>query len=199
MLQERRRRLKPLALQPWPRETPTSMRELLILRHAKSSWDDPARADHERDLAPRGRKAARRLGRLLRDQGLVPDLALCSTALRTRRTLELLSQELPRPLPASFLRTLYLAPPSRLLAIIARQGEEPARLMVIGHNPGLHGLALQLAAEGDPQDLRRLREKLPTAALVQLALPCDTWRDIAAGAGRLQGFWRPRELADLGG
>lgn len=172
------------------------MLELLLLRHAKSTPATPGQDDHERGLEPRGEKAAQRVGHLMAEHGLVPDLALCSTAVRTRATWEIVSGRLRRPVPVKELRTLYLAPPGRLLEIVQRQPEAVRRLLLIGHNPGLHALAVRLAGTGDAAALQALREKLPTAALVHLGFEgIDGWGAVAVGTGRLLGSWRPRELA----
>lgn len=168
------------------------MLELLLLRHAKSDWGDPDLADHDRDLAPRGLKAAPRMGRLLRRRGLVPDLVLCSTALRARRTWDLASAELASPPPVRHLRSLYLATPAQMLAAIRRQ--PPGRLLLVGHDPGMHHLAIQLADEGEPEALGSLSEKFPTAALAWLQLDIADWQDV--GPGRLAGFFRPRRPDD---
>ncbi|MCS7268215.1 MAG: histidine phosphatase family protein [Geminicoccaceae bacterium] len=171
------------------------MRELLLFRHAKSAWDDPTLLDHERDLAPRGRKAAPRMGRLIAAQGLVPDLVLCSTAKRAVRTWELAAAELPRPVEVKRLASLYLAPPSRLLRIVRRQPDAVHRLLVVGHDPGLHRLALALVGEEDAHVRNSgLIEKFPTAALARIALPVEHWSEVGPGAGRLLAFYKPRAL-----
>lgn len=172
------------------------MPELLLLRHAKSRWDRPGAEDHERDLAPRGLAAASRMGRLLREEGLIPDLALCSTALRARRTWDLAAAELAREVPTEHARTLYLASAEALLMVARQRGADAgaARLLLIGHDPGLHELARRLAANGDATALAALREKFPTAALVRIALPAKDWRETTGDDGTLLGFWRPRDL-----
>lgn len=170
------------------------MLDLLLLRHAKSRWDQPDTGDHERDLAQRGLEAAPRMGDLIRAQGLVPQLALCSTATRARRTWDLAAARLEAPVRTRYLRELYLAPPDQILGII-RQQTEPGRLLLVGHNPGLHHLAQRLAGEGSPALIERLRHKLPTAALVRLGFDAPSWDAVAPGRGRLLGFWRPRDLA----
>lgn len=170
------------------------MLELLLLRHAKSRWDLAGATDHDRDLAPRGEEAAPRMGRLIAEQGLAPDRVLCSTAIRARRTWELASASLPGQPELLHRRDLYLAPSGRLLDIVRAHGGDARRLMLVGHNPGLHDLAQRLAGEGDPKLRRKLAEKLPTAALVHLAFKAGDWRTLAPGSGRLLGFWRPRDL-----
>lgn len=169
------------------------MLELLLLRHAKSRWDRAGEEDHERDLAPRGLEAAPRMGRLLQEQDLIPELALCSTATRARRSWALAAAAIGQEIRTRYMRELYLAPPDELLGVI-RQQEGPRRLLLVGHNPGLHELAQLLARRGDPVQLHRLRQKLPTAALVRLDLEAGTWSEVAPGSGTLAGFWRPKDL-----
>ena len=171
------------------------MPEILLLRHAKSTPATPGQDDHERGLEPSGEKAAKRVGRLLAEHGLLPDLVLCSTAARTRATWEIVSGKLRHPVPVKELRSLYLAAPGRLLEIVQRQPATASRLLLIGHNPGLHVLAVRLAASGEADALRSLREKLPTGGLVHIAFEsAESWSEVTAGAGRLLGCWRPREL-----
>lgn len=169
------------------------MLELLLLRHAKSRRDQPDVGDHERDLAPRGEAAAKLIGRKLAAEGPIPDRVLCSTATRARRTWELVAAELKGAPEPSFLDELYLATPSRLLKLVRRHGEGAKRLLLVGHNPGVHALALRLATEGDPTLRRALAEKFPTGALVRLSFDAKSWKD--PEGGRLVAFWRPRELA----
>jgi phosphohistidine phosphatase len=170
------------------------MLELLLLRHAKSRWDMAGAADHDRDLAPRGEKAALRMGRLIAEQGLLPDRVLCSTATRARRTWELASGELTAQPELLHRRDLYLAPSGRLLDAVRASGGDVRRLMLVGHNPGLHDLAQRLVGDGDVALRRKLAEKLPTAALVHLAFEAPRWPKLALRSGRLLGFWRPRDL-----
>jgi phosphohistidine phosphatase len=151
-------------------------------------------ADHDRDLAPRGEEAAPRMGRLIAEHKLAPDCVLSSTATRARRTWDLASAALsaqPELVPR---RDLYLAPSGRLLDIVRAHGGNARRLMLVGHNPGLHDLAQRLVGEGDPKLRRKLAEKLPTAALVHLTFEAGDWKALAPGSGRLIGFWRPRDL-----
>lgn len=172
------------------------MRQLLLLRHAKSSWDDPRLSDHARPLNARGRRAAAGMAAAMRDLGLAPDLVLVSSARRTLQTLEALS-----PLEGSALvepmDDLYLAPWSRLLDVLREVRETVRSVMLIGHNPGLHELALALAgpaamASGAPMP-RRLAEAYPTAALAEfsVALP---WHLLEPGGGRLLRFLIPADL-----
>lgn len=171
------------------------MPELLLLRHAKSAWDQPGLADHERPLAPRGSKAAKRIGRALRELGLVPDLALCSTALRARQTWELVLDALGAGVETRYLKGLYLASPAQMLAVIRRQPASLKRLLLLAHDPGMHALAVGLVAEGEAADLERLKAKFPTGAVAQIALPGEGWQDAGARPGRLVRLIRPKDLA----
>jgi phosphohistidine phosphatase len=175
-------------------EVPSGTRELLLFRHAKSAWGDPSAADHDRDLAPRGIKAAKRMGRELLARGLVPDLVLCSTARRARRTLELALRAFDPAPPVHERRSLYLAPPSRLLDIVQRQPESVRRLLLVGHDPGMHTLAQRLAGSGPPEALSHLAAKFPTGACARLGFVAGTWDDVTPGSGRLLDFIRPRDL-----
>jgi phosphohistidine phosphatase len=177
----------------------TMARTLLLLRHAKSSWSDATLADFERPLNKRGQKAAPRMGAYLRKQGLMPELVLCSAARRAVETWALAGGALAKsgtaPAPPKHLRSLYLAPPSRILAALRRTPDEVERLLVVGHNPGLEHLALGLAGSGSkPKAHSRLKAKFPTAALAELHFEARNWREVAPGTGRLVRFVTPREL-----
>lgn len=170
------------------------MPELLLLRHAKSDWVDRRLGDFDRPLAPRGRRAARRMGRYLTAEGLIPDLVLCSPARRAVETLELLLTALASAPETSYLKTLYLAPPSRLLAVLRRQGPDRGRILLVAHNPGLHHLALALADRRDRAGAagRLLAEKFPTAGLARFQV--ESWPELGRAPARLVDFVRPRDL-----
>jgi len=167
------------------------MSRLYLLRHAKSSWDDPGLRDHDRPLASRGRKAATRLAEHLRTEGIRPELVLCSSALRARQTLERLQGVLGT---AAVLveDALYAADADELLLRLRRVPETARSVMVIAHNPGLQDLAVELAPSGP--DVERLREKFPTGALAAIDLDA-AWDDLAWGVGRLTSLTVPRDLA----
>lgn len=171
------------------------MRELLLFRHAKALRDLPEARDHERDLAPRGERAARQMGELLVEHGVVPDLILCSTARRTVRTVELAAKAWASQPSVRFLKPLYLAAPSRLLETVQRQSASVGRLMVVGHNPGLQQLALGLVAKDDAVAASgRLAQKFPTAALALVAFDVEDWGSVQPASGRLVALWKPRDL-----
>ena len=162
------------------------MKTLLVLRHAKSSWDDPSLDDHERPLNGRGKKDAPRAGAALKARGLTPDLVLSSDAVRARVTADTAATA------AGYLgeiirdKRLYLAGPRDILAVL-RTVHEPDTdtVMVVGHNPGLEELVTHLTAQPEP---------MPTAALAEIELPIDDWRELTAAIrGRLVHLWRPKD------
>jgi len=166
------------------------MKRLYLLRHAKSSWDDPGLRDHERPLAPRGRRAAAKLGDHLRTEGVRPELVLCSSAVRARETLERISDALGEA-EVHVERDLYAADAAELLERLREVADTIGSVLMIAHNPGLQDLALELARTGG--DLPRLREKLPTGSLATLAFE-GGWRDLAPGAATLLALVVPRDL-----
>jgi len=166
------------------------VRTLYLVRHAKSSWDDPALVDQERPLAPRGRRDGKLLAEHLRERGIEPELVLCSSAARARETLELVRPALGGS-TVLVEDELYGASSDRLLARIRRVPDEVESVMVIGHNPGLEELALALASIGD--ELERLEQKFPTAALATLALT-GTWDRLAPGSAALTTYVVPKQL-----
>lgn len=171
------------------------MPTLLLLRHAKSSWDDPRLDDFDRPLAPRGLNAAPRMGAEIASLGLQPDLALISTAKRAKQTWELVSRmlnEMPRTL---FDRQIYLAAPATILALLKDVPATTQTVIVVGHNPGMEMLALSLAGPDSSQEaLRDMTQKFPTAALARLEFESG-WYDLASAEARLTDFIRPRDLS----
>jgi phosphohistidine phosphatase len=171
-------------------------RRLVLLRHAKSAWPDLP--DHERPLATRGRRDAPAVGRWLREAGLMPDRVLCSTALRTRETWQLMVPELGTRLPpVSYEDQVYEAHCEALLDL-ARQSEPAASsTLIIGHNPGVQDLALMLAAAGDGDAdavlLQRATAKFPTAAVAVLAF-AGAWSRLGPGRAQLITFVTPSDL-----
>jgi len=168
-------------------------RRLLLLRHAKSSWDDPQLEDRERPLAPRGRRAAAALGARLARRGPKPDRVLCSPARRTRETLALL--DLAKRTPVAFDEALYLASAQSLLARIRRLPASARCALVIGHDPGLDHLVRLLVSGGREKALRRLEHGFVTGALAELQVPEAGWRELAAGSSTLERFVRPKDVS----
>ena len=169
-------------------------RTLLLMRHAKSSWDQPELADVDRPLAARGQEAAPLIARHIKAQKWRPDLVLCSHAERVRETWQLMAPVLGRSIECRTLRAIYLGAPSRLLEALRRATDEVETLMLIGHNPGLGRLAVSLCGAGPKKALARMQAKFPTAALAVIGFDVDHWREIAPGTGRLEAFVRPKDL-----
>lgn len=168
------------------------VRQLLLLRHAKSSWDDPKLDDFDRPLGPRGLKTAPLMGRELERRGWLPDLALVSPALRARDTWRLVSAELSSRVPVEFAEALYEAAATDILALV-RQAKA-TNLIIVGHNPGLEDFAYRLASHAsDDKAVGKLEEKFPTGALARFAVESG-WADLAFEGARLTHCVRPREL-----
>ncbi|MEU9043010.1 MULTISPECIES: histidine phosphatase family protein [unclassified Kitasatospora] len=164
-------------------------RRIVLVRHAKAEWSDTD--DHERPLAERGRKDAPVLGRWLAGTGVTPDLALVSTATRTRETWKLASAELPVRPRSVFEDRLYEASLGEMIAILNEVSDEVQDLVVVGHNPGVHALADALAGEADGDLPARMnRSGFPTAAAAVLTFQGD-WKSVEHGVARLVAFWVP--------
>ncbi|GAB7188790.1 histidine phosphatase family protein [Kitasatospora sp. Ki12] len=167
-------------------------RRIVLIRHAKAEQPDEFDGDdHERPLAERGRKDAPVLGRWLAGAGLAPDLALVSTALRTRETWELAAAELATKPRTVFEDRLYEASLGELLGVLNEVSDEVQDVVVVGHNPGVHALADALAGEAEGDLLARMnRSGFPTAAAAVLTFQ-GSWKSVEHGAGRLAAFWMP--------
>ena len=171
-----------------------AIRRLYLLRHAKSSWDDPGLADHDRPLAPRGRRATKLLAEHLRREGIAPDVLLCSSARRARETLEGIAPALGDRVSIQVERELYGASSGDLLEGLRRIPETVKSVMLIGHNPAVQALTLTLA--GSDEELESVMRKYPTGALATLAFS-GSWRALEPRAASLGGFVKPRDLAHL--
>jgi phosphohistidine phosphatase len=176
------------------------MRQLLLLRHAKSSWDDKALPDQDRPLSPRGRRAAAAMRLVMRDLGLAPDMVVLSPSRRTRQTLEALEPWDDAPLIEP-MDSLYLATAPQLLDVLHGVPETVRSVLLIGHNPGMHELAMLLVGPRDAaahgQEAQRAIERLaggyPTGALAEFGIGIP-WQQLGGGAGQLVRFLRPRDL-----
>lgn len=162
------------------------MKTLLILRHAKSSWDDPALPDHDRPLTERGKEDAKRIGVLLSELGLVPDLIVSSTAKRACKTASKVAKACEYAGEVEVTSRLYHAYPSQFIEVLREVGNERATVLVVAHNPGLEELVRHLTGQAEP---------MPTAALAQISLDIDSWQSLSVPpGGKLVGVWRPKEL-----
>jgi phosphohistidine phosphatase len=163
------------------------LRRLVVLRHAKSAWPDGV-PDHERPLAPRGRRDAPAAGRALVEADCLPDLALCSTAVRARQTWELASAQWGTPPPVRSDPRLYAADVTELMGAVHEVSPEVETLLLIGHNPGLEDLVLELAGDSLDDALDEVRTKFPTSAIAVLAWHGTSWQALAPGTALLTGL-----------
>ncbi|MFJ2572765.1 SixA phosphatase family protein [Streptomyces halstedii] len=169
-------------------ETP---RRIVLLRHAKAEWSQES--DHERPLADRGRKDAPVAGRRLADSGIDVDLALCSTADRTRETWKLAVHEFPRRPRTVYEERLYEASVGELIALFNEVSDDIRTLLVIGHNPGMHGVADVLAGQARGDTLTRLtRDGFSTAAFAVVEFQ-GPWKKLEPGVGTLTEYWTPND------
>jgi phosphohistidine phosphatase len=177
------------------------MRRLILLRHAKTEHDAPSGQDQDRRLDDRGRLDAAAMGSWIGRHLPVPELVLVSTAVRTQQTWEIVRQAIQdatrtaaQPQVES-LDELYGAEPAQLLQIIRMsEATDPRQLMVIGHNPGMHELALALAGSGDAAAKKALEDNLPTTGLAILDFAIDDWNEVAFRRGTLVRFTSPKLL-----
>jgi len=162
------------------------MKTVLILRHAKSSWKDDSLPDHDRPLNKRGMSDAPRMGQLLRQEDLLPDLILCSTARRTRKTAELVAEESGYEGELRLTRDLYATDAQAYLEVLAELDDGFERVMLVGHNP---------ASEELLEELTGGFERMPTGALARVDLPIEHWSELEnEPEGKLVHLWRPKEL-----
>ncbi|MFI7502764.1 SixA phosphatase family protein [Streptomyces sp. NPDC049687] len=171
------------------------LRRLVVLRHAKSDWPQGV-PDHERPLAPRGRRDAPAAGQALTETGCVPDLVLCSTAVRARQTWELASAQWGTAPPVRYDPRLYAADVPELLDVVRETPAEVGTLLLVAHNPGLEELVLELAGEGLDDTLDEVRTKFPTSAIAVLAWYGPAWRSLTPGTALLTSMVVPRGRKD---
>lgn len=170
------------------------MLRLYLLRHAKSSWKEKGMADFERPLAPRGRRAAEALGQTLCAHAWLPRRIVCSSAMRTLQTLDLILPLLEQAGAAPEVvrkRRLYDLMEEDYVEFVRDEGGEVASLMLIGHNSAIQSSALALCGMGDPEILAAMEAGFPTAALAVIDFNVPRWADVAEGRGALAAFWTP--------
>jgi phosphohistidine phosphatase len=171
-------------------------KQLVLLRHAKSSWEDPLLEDFDRPLAKRGRNAARRIAGWLTKNKIRPSLVLCSPALRTRETLELIRDAVGPNAKIIYDKRLYLAEMDDLLARVREVGSDVDCLLMVGHNPGLQEFAVALASAAGKRERARLAEKFPTAGVAWFKTDAGSWADLDPAKMELIEFLRPAELGE---
>jgi phosphohistidine phosphatase len=170
------------------------MRRLILFRHAKSDWSEVGRADHDRALSARGRRAAGPMGAWIAGRGFRPDLVLCSTAARARATWSLAKTAFSPQPPTSLREELYEAAVEAVADAVRSVPADVQTLLLVGHNPGFEGFVGWAAGSGDPEARRLLSVKFPTAAIAVLDLPGDCWSQLSKGEARLDRFVTPKAL-----
>ena len=162
------------------------MKKLLLLRHAKSSWDDASLADFDRPLNGRGRRAAPLMGALMRERQLRPDLIISSPATRARETIALVLEAARLETELRYDERIYEATASHLVEVISGVEDDRQEVMLVGHNPGFEDLLERLTGES---------LRVPTGALARIALNAERWSEAGALGGRLEWLVKPKELA----
>ncbi|GHD84636.1 SixA phosphatase family protein [Streptomyces naganishii] len=166
-------------------------RRIVLFRHAKADW--PQVTDHERPLAERGRTDAAVAGRKLADTGIPIDLALCSTAARTRETWKLAVHELPHRPKTVYEERVYEASPGELITVLNETPDDVQNLVLIGHNPGVQGLAEVLSGSADPEARERMsRRGFPAAAFAVVSFD-GSWKSLEPGVATLLDYWAPSD------
>ncbi len=162
------------------------MKTLYLLRHAKSSWKDIQISDHDRPLNSRGKRDAPRMGKLMKSLSLNPDLILSSTAVRARKTAELVSKASQLECPVELREELYHASVIDYYDILHTLYYDENSLMIIGHNPGMEDFLYSMTAQTDP---------MKTATLAEIAIPVATWKDfLQETPGILKNIWYPKDI-----
>lgn len=170
------------------------MKTLTLLRHAKSTWNDPVQRDFDRPLNGRGRRAAHRMGRYLRDEGLAFDHVVASPALRVQQTVAGIEDGYGAALSPVYDRRIYMASASGLLDLVHALDDRFGQVLLVGHNPGLEDLVLMLVPESAAGLREEVEIKYPTATLAEMRFDTDRWADVEERTGALARFMRPREL-----
>lgn len=171
------------------------IKKLTILRHAKSGWDDPVARDFDRPLNKRGEKAARLMGRWMKNENLTFDHVIASPAVRVIETLDHVAAGYGQRIEAIWERRVYLASSATLMDVLRELPDTIASVLMVGHNPGLEDLVLDLVPADIGGELRAsVYEKFPTAAIAEMELDIASWAAMERGAGALSRFIRPRDL-----
>lgn len=179
------------------------MRRLMLLRHSKTENDAPSGRDRDRRLDDRGRRDAAEIGGWIGRHPPFPDSVLVSPAVRAHQTWEIAWQAMKALVPepqVELVAELYGADPSQLLQTIRdASAADPKTLMLVGHNPGMHELALALTGRGDAAGRKALADNLPTSGLAIFDFEIDDWADVAFRRGRLVRFMSPKLLKQTSG
>ncbi|MFN3747321.1 MAG: SixA phosphatase family protein [Sphingorhabdus sp.] len=168
---------------------------LYLLRHAKSGWDDPVARDFDRPLNKRGEKAARTIGQWMAANGVTFEQVIASPAVRVIDTLDGVWAGYGRKMEPTWDRRVYLASSATLLDVLREVSDDHDSVMMVGHNPGMEDVVIDLVPDDGSSPLREEVEvKYPTAALAQLEIDIGSWGDIGKPVAHLKRFVRPRDL-----
>lgn len=171
------------------------MKKLTLLRHAKSSWDDPVDRDFDRPLNEKGKRAAAVMGRFIQRNGLTFDQILASPAVRVIETLENVEEASGLAMEPTWDRKIYLASSATLLDVLRGANADAGHVLMVGHNPGLEDLIFDLVPDDGSSPARdEVETKYPTATLAEMTLAIENWADITEKCGTLDRFTRPRDL-----
>lgn len=179
-------------MRPPPTPDGDPMKTLTLLRHAKSGWDDPVARDFDRPLNPKGQRAAAMMGRHMRAQGLAFDHVVASPAVRVVETLDHVATGYGSDLAPAWDQRVYLASAATLLDLVHELPAAAERVLLVGHNPGLEELVLELVAEGALRD--EVAIKFPTASLAEMRFGVADWEAVKPASGDLVRYVRPRDL-----
>ena len=176
------------------------MKRLILLRHAKSNWDDPIKRDFDRPLNAKGKRAAETMGEHMQEEGIMFDAMIASPAIRVVETLESVAKGYGEMIEPEWDRRAYLASNTMLFDIVHEADDAAGALLLSGHNPGLEDLVLLLVPDNKGNTARAaVEEKFPTCALAEMEFDVESWADIVPGTGKLLRYVRPRDLdTDLG-
>lgn len=163
------------------------MKTLLLLRHAKSSWNDPSQRDFDRPLNDRGKRDAPRMGRALADRGPAPDLIVSSPAVRAKQTVEAVISAAGFTAPLQFDESIYEASLGELMRVVRNLPDNSSAVLMVGHNPGFEGLVYRLSGAN---------ERMTTAALAAIEFQIDRWQAVEDGQGKLLWVLIPRQFRD---
>jgi phosphohistidine phosphatase len=170
------------------------LKKLILLRHAKSDWNDPVPRDFDRPLNGKGRRAARAIGQHAQAIGIIFDRIVASPAVRVTETLDEFASGYGTIPERSFDRRIYLASAQTLLEVVQDGDDQVGSVLLVGHNPGLEDLVFLLVPEGADEAREQVEEKYPTASIAEISLAVDHWADADIGSGTLDRFTRPRDL-----
>ena len=170
------------------------MKQLAILRHAKSDWGNPGLTDFDRPLNKRGRKAAKKIGRILRERGLSFSQIVSSPAQRAKETVERFRIGYEQDCDVRFEPTIYLASTGTLLGLVNGLPDDAGTVMIVGHNPGFHDIVLRLTRETGDGLRNKVGANFPTGAFALIDFPADKWAEVEPATGEIRQVIFPREL-----